>query len=235
MNIIDILVLIIIGVSVIYGMHRGFISGVLSVAALIGAAVMAFMTSGDLAAWLKGNETLVETLMYYTDAGSRVSNLDLSLMSVSQVTSSKLAQILQSANLPAAFESAFISAVETASASMTASAMTISELLSQTIVSVSISILSFLICFFAAYLAATFVIHLIQYVFELPVLRHLDALIGGMFGLVRGVLLVFILFALVPIVLAVAPIPMIEELIAASRFAPMFDSQLILSILRGTI
>ena len=235
MNIIDILVLIIIGVSVIYGMHRGFISGVLSVAALIGAAVMAFMTSGDLAAWLKGNDTLVETLMYYTDAGSRVSNLDLSLMSVSQVTSGTLAQILQSANLPAAFESAFISAVETASASMTAGAMTISELLSQTIVSVSISILSFLICFFAAYLAATFVIHLIQYVFELPVLRHLDALIGGMFGLVRGVLLVFILFALVPIVLAVAPIPMIEDLIAASRFAPMFDSQLILSILRGTI
>ena len=235
MNIIDILVLIIIGVSVIYGMHRGFISGVLSVAALIGAAVLAFMTSGDLAAWLKGNETLVETLMYYTDAGSRVSNLDLSLMSVSQVTGGTLAQILQSANLPAAFESAFISAVETASASMAAGAMTIAELLSQTIVSVSISILSFLICFFAAYLVATFVIHLIQYVFELPVLRHLDALIGGMFGLVRGVLLVFILFALIPIVLAVAPVELIEELIAASRLAPMFDSQLILSILRGTI
>lgn len=235
MNIIDILILIIIGVSVIFGMHRGFISGVLSVAALIGAAALALVTSGDLAAWLKGNETLVETLMYYTDAGSRVSNLDLSLMNVSLVTEGTLAQILQSANLPAAFESAFITAVEAASASMTASAMTIAELLSQTIVNVSISILSFLICFFLAYLAATFVIHLINYVFELPVLRHLDALIGGVFGLVRGVLLVFILFALIPIVLAVAPVEMIEDMIAASRLAPMFDSQLILSILRGSI
>ena len=235
MNIIDILVLIVIGVSIIFGMHRGFISGVLSVAALIGAVALAFMTSGDLAAWLKGNETLVETLMYYTDAGSRVSNLDLSLMSVAQVSDGALGQILASANLPAAFESAFISAVEAASASMTASAMTIAELLSQTIVNVSISILSFLICFFVAYMIATFVIHLVQYVFELPVLRHLDALIGGMFGLVRGVLLVFILFALIPIVLAVAPVPMIEDMIAASRLAPMFDSQLILSILRGSI
>ena len=235
MNIIDILILVVIGVSVIYGMHRGFISGVLSVAALIGAAVLALMTSGNLADWLKGNETLVETLMYYTDAGSRVSNLDLSLMSVSQVSSSTLEQILQSAHLPAAFESAFIGAVASASASMTASAMTIAELLSQTIVNVSISILSFLICFFLSYIVATFVIHLIQYVFELPVLRHLDALIGGAFGLVRGVLLVFILFALIPIVLAVAPVPMIEDMIAASRLAPMFDSQLILSILRGSI
>ena len=235
MNIIDILILIIIGVSVIFGMHRGFISGVLSVAALIGAAALALATSGDLAAWLKGNETLVETLMYYTDAGSRVSSLDLSLMSVSQVTSSALAQILQSANLPVAFQSAFISAVESAKASVSASAMTIAELLSQTIVNVSISILSFLICFFLAYAVATFVIHLIQYVFELPVLRHLDALIGGAFGLVRGVLLVFILFALIPIVLAVAPVQMIEDLIAASKLAPMFDSQLILSILHSGI
>ena len=230
MNIIDILILAVLAVSVIYGMHRGFISGVLSVAALIGAAALSFAMSGQLAAWLKGNQTLVDTLMYYTDAGSRVSSLDLSFMSVSQVTEHTLAQILQSANLPAAFESAFITGISAAPGSMT-----ISELLSQTIVSVSISILSFLICFFVSYIVATFVIHLISYVFELPVLRHLDALIGGVFGLVRGVLLLFILFALVPIVLAIAPVPQIEELIAASRLAPMFDSQLILSILRSSI
>ena len=230
MNIIDILILAVLAVSVIYGMHRGFISGVLSVAALIGAAALSFAMSPQLAAWLKGNQTLVDTLMYYTDAGSRVSSLDLSLMSVSQVTESALAQILSSANLPAAFESAFITGISAAPGSMT-----ISELLSQTIVSVSISILSFLICFFVSYIVATFVIHLISYVFELPVLRHLDALIGGVFGLVRGVLLLFILFALVPIVLAIAPVPQIEELIAASRLAPMFDSQLILSILRSSI
>ena len=118
MNIIDILILVVLGVSVVFGMYRGFISGVLSVAALIGAAALAFMLSGDLAAWLKGNETLVETLMYYTDAGSRVSNLDLSLLSVSQINESALSQILKSAHLPAAFESAFISAVESASASI---------------------------------------------------------------------------------------------------------------------
>ena len=230
MNIIDIMILVVLGVSVVFGMYRGFISGVLSVAALIGAAALAFMLSGDLAAWLKGNETLVETLMYYTDAGSRVSNLDLSLLSVSQISESTLAQILKSANLPAAFESAFLSGITSANGSMT-----IAQLLSQTIVNVSISIISFLICFFVCYLAATFVIHLVQYVFELPVLRHLDALIGGMFGFVRGVLLLFILFALVPIVLAIAPVPMIEEMIAASRMAPMFDSQLILSILRQAI
>ena len=230
MNIIDILILAVLAVSVIYGMHRGFISGVLSVAALIGAAALSFAMSGQLAAWLKGNQTLVDTLMYYTDAGSRVSSLDLSLMSVSQVTESALAQILSSAHLPAAFESAFITGISAAPAGMS-----ISELLSQTIVSVSISILSFLICFFVSYIVATFVIHLISYVFELPVLRHLDALIGGVFGLVRGVLLLFILFTLVPIVMAVVPIEPLQALIDGSQLAPLFDSRLILAILNGGI
>ena len=52
-----------------------------------------------------------------------------------------------------------------------------------------------------------------------------------MFGLARGVLLLFIFFALVPIIQAVVPIQQITDLLNASRLAPLFDSQLILSIL----
>ncbi len=65
----------------------------------------------------------------------------------------------------------------------------------------------------------------------LPVLRHLDALMGGVFGLARGVLLLFILFALVPIIQAVVPVQQLTDILNASRLAPLFDSKLILSIL----
>lgn len=221
MNIIDILILAVLGVSLIFGLYRGFISGVLSVAALIGAAAAAFAVSPSLAAWLQGNDTLVNTLMYYTDAGSRIKDLDLSLLTVSQVT-----QIMAGAQLPEQFQAAFINAVNTAPG-----ATTMATLLSQTIVNVSLSILSFLICFLGCYIVATFVIHLICYVFELPVLRHLDALMGGVFGLARGVLLLFILFALVPIIQAVVPVQQLTDILNASRLAPLFDSKLILSIL----
>ncbi|MCI7736987.1 MAG: CvpA family protein [Clostridiales bacterium] len=228
MNIIDIAILAVLAVSVLYGMYRGFISGVLSVAALIGSAALAFSMSGQLAAWLQGNQTLVSTLVYYTDAGSRIGDLELSLLPASQVTQTALARILSGAKLPSAFESAFLSALGAAP-----SAMTVSDLLSNTIVSVSLSILSFLICFLLSYIVLSFVIHLINYVFELPVLRHLDALAGGLFGLVRGALLLFILFALVPIVLAVAPVEPLQAMIDQSRLAPLFDSRIILSILGG--
>ena len=210
MNIIDIAIIAVLAVSTLYGLYRGFVSGVLSVAALIGSAALAFATCGQLAAWLQGNRTLVDTLLYYTDAGSRIGDLELSLLTVSQATESLLAQVLAQAKLPAAFETAFVNALSSAPAGMT-----LSSLLSNTIVSV------------------TLLIHMICYVFELPVLRHLDALAGGLFGLVRGALLVFIFFALVPIVLAVAPIEQLQTLIDGSRLAPMFDSGIILSILRS--
>lgn len=229
-NAVDIAILVIIGISFVLGMHRGFVSGVLSMAALILSVILAFSFSGQLASWLQGNATLVETLAYYTDAGSRIGDLDLSLLTVSQVTTGTLSKILGSASLPEAFETAFVSAIAGASGSAK-----ISSLLSQTIVGVSISILSFLICFCAAYIVLSFLVHAICYVFELPVLRHLDALMGGVFGLARGVLLVFIFFALVPIVLAVAPIEPVTQLLEASKLAPIFDSRIILSILKGSM
>ena len=227
-NAVDWMIVAVIAVSVIYGLYRGFINGVLSLAALVASALLAFSLSGDLAAWLRQNKTLVDTLIYYTDAGSRISNLDLSLLPVSQVTESSLEQILQVANLPSAFETAFISGLAGAAGNVN-----IAQLLSQTIVGVSLSILSFLICFLIAYTVCTVIIHLISYVFELPVLRHLDSLVGGVFGLVRGVLLTFVLFALVPIVLAVVPVDFVSEAVAASQLAPYFDSRIILEILRG--
>lgn len=227
-NVVDIVILAVIAVSVVYGLHRGFINGVLSVAALVGSVALSFALSGDLAAWLKQNKTLVDTLMYYTDAGSRISNLELSLLPVSQMTDSTLSQILESANLPAAFAAAFESGIASA-----AQSMNIAQLLSQTIVSVTLAVLSFLICFLVSYVVCTLVIHLVSYVFELPVLRHLDALAGGAFGLVRGVMLVCIFFALVPIVLAIVPVDFLSDLIEASQLAPYFDTQIIMAILRG--
>ena len=230
MNIIDILILAVLGISVLFGLYRGFISGVLSVAALIGSTALSFVFGGQLAAWLSSNQTLVETLKYYTDAGSRINDLNLSLMTVGQMTESALTRICESAGLPAAFENAFLEQISKASSNVK-----VSDLLSDTIVSVSISILSFLICFLIAFVVLTFVIHLISYVFELPVLRHLDSLIGGVFGLARGVLLVFIFFAVVPIVLAVVPVEQLGQIIEQSTLAPFFDSQIILTILRGGI
>ena len=226
LNIIDWICVAVLGISVLYGMYRGFISGVLSLAALALSILGAFMFSSRLAEWLRGNETLVATLMYYTDAASRIGNLDMSLMTVSQVSQNVLAEILQKANLPAAFREAFLGNFERA-----AGGTRVSAVLSQTIVDASISVLSFLICFFVCYLVMLFFIHMIAYVFEFPILRHLDSLIGGLFGFLRGYVLLVILFIIAPLILAAAPIEPVKSVYEASSLRHLFDSRLIFSIL----
>ena len=225
-NIVDIICIAVLIISVLYGMYRGFISGILSLAGLIASIAGAFVLTPNLSGILKGNETLVNTLLYYTDAASRIGNVDLSTLSVSQVTSGTLSDILQKANLPPAFENLFIKQMQTA-----VGTAKVSSVLSQSIVNASITILSFLICFLGCYLVALFFIHMISYVFEFPVLRHLDSLVGGLFGFVRGYLTLVILFALVPIVLAVAPVDQIQQMVNSSQLAPLFDTRLIFSIL----
>ena len=226
LNIVDIFCIALLAISVLYGMYRGFISGILSLAALIGSVFGAFTFSGQIAQMLKGNQTLVATLMYYTDAASRIGSLDLSLLTVSQVTKDTLTTILQKANLPEVFQQAFVGNFQSAAADTR-----VSTVLSQTIVNASISILSFLVCFFVLYLAALLIVHLIAYVFEFPILRHLDSLAGGAFGFIRGYVMLMILFIVVPIILAVAPVQQITDLLEASQLRPLFDSRLIFQIL----
>ena len=78
MNIIDIIIIAVIAVSVLYGMYRGFISSVLGIASVILSVFIATTMSGQVADTLRQNETLIRTLTYYTDAGSRIRNNDVS-------------------------------------------------------------------------------------------------------------------------------------------------------------
>ena len=78
------------------------------------------------------------------------------------------------------------------------------------------------------------IVNLLKAIFRFPVLKQLNALAGGAFGLLRGALLCFVLFALMPLVLTVVPVEGLNDLVDASTLAPLFNSgNLILSIMNG--
>ena len=79
-------------------------------------------------------------------------------------------------------------------------------------------------------------INFLKAVFKFPVLKQLNALAGGAFGLLRGVLLCFVAFALLPLVQTVVPLQGINEMVEASTLAPLFNSgNLILAIMNGKL
>ena len=80
------------------------------------------------------------------------------------------------------------------------------------------------------------VINFLKVVFKFPVLKQLNSFAGGCFGLLRGVLLCFVAFALLPLFQTVLPIQNINDLVQHSALAPLFNSgNLILAIMRGRL
>ena len=234
MNRVDIICVAVLAVSVLYGMYRGFISGILSLAALVGSIFAAYLLCGRLADAIRANQVVVNTISYYmSDIASRLGSADLSMLPISQVSPAALGEILRKVSLPEAFNGIFRS--EMLAAMAQGGSMRVSEVINQTIVSCTIKILSFLICFLGCYIAALFLVHLVSYVFEFPVLRHLDSLIGGLFGFVRGYCLLVVLFILVPLVLSAFPIEQVRQIYEASQLKGYFDIKFVLTVLNEAL
>ena len=235
MNIVDLLILGIIGVSVLFGMYKGFINAIFGLFGVIAALIIACIAYPALARSLQGNESLVRTLIHYSDASSRIHDLELSQTPVAGISEQTLTEILTRADLPEPLGD-FVRENIVKGVFASLGSVNVSEYLNQTIVAVSFNILCFLLCFAGAYAAIMLLVHLLGYVFRLPVLKHLDLLLGGLFGGVRGVFLVFVFFLVVPVLRTVSPIDQVSEAIAQSQLAAIFNkSGLIELIMRGSL
>ena len=96
---------------------------------------------------------------------------------------------------------------------------------SSTIVAAALQVLCYLASFAVVYLLLTVVISLIRHVANFPILRQLDWLAGGVFGLARGVAIVYLLLLLLPLISTVIPAQEgVESLVAQSKLAPLFGS-----------
>ena len=104
MNIVDYAVLAVIGLSLLMGFYRGFISTVLNTGGCLAAFGLSFVLYPRLATAIRSNDGLVRTLMHYTDASSRLGDLELAITNVSQLTADKLNEVISKVALPAPFD-----------------------------------------------------------------------------------------------------------------------------------
>ena len=221
MNIVDIVILVLLGVSVLVGLYRGFIVTVLSTGGCIGSIYLSLLLYPRLAGLIQGNAGLQRTLLTYTDASSRLGDLETGLTQVTQLTAEKITEIVQKAKLPDVFSGLLRTNLENR---VFTGISNVTDYVSETIVTAFINILCFIACFVVIYMVWSLAVRLLDAVFHFPVLKQLNALAGGVFGLLRGLLLVYVCFALVPLVETVLPVQAVSSLIAESRLAPLFNN-----------
>ena len=222
MNIVDYVIIGVIGVSVLYGLYRGFVASVLSMGGGLISFLSAFALYPKLAALIQNNEELQRTLLHYTDASSRIGDLELALTNVINLGREGITQVLSNVQLPAPLDSILQVNLENLVYGTQGAASTVSDYVSQTILQSSINIICFIVCFAGVFVAFSLASNLIRAIFRFPVLKQADALAGGVFGLLRGVLLCLIVFTLIPMVQTMVPLDIITELLEESQLAPIF-------------
>lgn len=234
MNLIDYILLGVLFVSTLFGLYRGFIASVLGTGGCLIAFGLSFLLGPKLAAIVQGNVTLQETLSHYTDISSRIGDLDLALSNVYQITREKIDQIVANVRLPEPFAKLLESNLVNQVYAGADVEQTVQSYLSQTILTACINIICFLVCFAVLLLAISLVVALLKAVFRFPVLKQLDSLAGGAFGLARGCLLCYILMAVAPMVQTMVPVNQLTDLLDTSVLAPLFSgNNLVLAIMNG--
>ena len=236
MNIVDYVVLGVLGLSILFGFYRGFVSTVLNSGGCLVSLILSFILYPKAAALIQGNQELVRTLLHYTDASSRLGDLELALTNVATLTQTKIAEIVAKVQLPPPLDTLLQVNLEQQVYGINSGIDTVADYVSQTILTACINIICFLLCFALIYLALALLVNMLKAIFRFPVLKQLDWLAGGIFGFLRGVVICYAVFALVPLVQTVVPIDMIAELFEQSTLAPIFNNgNLILGIMNGRL
>ncbi len=233
MNIIDWIIVAILGVSVLIGFYRGFISSVASMGGgLVGLGAIYWLRP-KVVDFLQKNTSLSSTISSYADAAIRAG--DMTNARVSEVAGNPdlISRVLSEVSLPAPLDSLLKSNLQ----NQTFLKDGINEVggyVTNTIVGAVMNIICFVLCFIVLMILFHIIINLLNHIFKFPVLKQLNSVAGGAFGLLRGVLLCFIAFALLPLIQTIVPIKGADELVSKSLLAPVFNSSnLILSIMRG--
>ena len=233
MNILDIIILVILALCTLFGMYRGFIQSVLNLGSGLLSVVGSFWLFPKLSDIVSTNTAITRFISTYTDSGSLLGDLDLSSRAVAAISEQNIAQIIEKAALPAPLDTLLAhNLAQKVFAPLGDLATTVGDYVNQTVLSVSINVAGFLLCFLACFLVSTILINMLRTVFRFPVLKQLDWLAGGAFGLLIGVLLCFVVFTVLPLVESVMPIPEFSAMVSESTMAPLFaNGTLIISIM----
>ncbi len=227
-NIVDLVIIAILLLSVISGMYKGLLTSALTTLGFGAAFFGARAFYPELSHAIQTNSSLMNVLAYYLGASDLFKTVGLAERAVAGAAQNGLlAQAvndLKLSRLPDAIIKAFQANVDKQLFSGKG-LDSLADYLNQTIFGAAINVISFLVLFIVAYLLVMLIVNLLNSVFHFPLLKHFDWLLGGAFGLIRGVIIVSLVLAVVPLAISVINIDVINQMIRTSQLAGYFPQE----------
>ena len=220
MNIIDIILIAILGVSVLSGMQKGFLTSLLATFAFVGAWIAARAVYPTLAQQFMASEFMKWLELNINFDGFLANLADYAGKTVESVSGSMnaLVDALAMNNVP----EAIITSFKANAAGF--SSMTVSQYFTEIAWQAIFNVVSFALVFAIAYAVLLLVVNLFNNVFRVPKLRGVDALLGGVLGAVRGYAVVCLVCAIIPMVFTALDSSVINAFLADSTIGKFFLS-----------
>jgi len=238
-NILDHCIIAIFLFFIITGAYKGFLHTALSIGAYILSWLIGMLLMPMCANLVKGNSKLFEMMLYYTEGSEYVAGIanggvEWARSNIASFSTEQLNEILREARVPYPMGKEILQNIANEAFS-TNNVTSLGDYFNQTIVCVFINVLVLLLVFFLFRGIIAFFINGIDYSYELPVLRTGDWLLGGALGVLRGILALFLIFMLLPLLLVViGQFDFISSIVEESFFAPFFyQSNFLLSLIPG--
>lgn len=226
MNIVDLFIIGLLGICALYGAYRGFLHSLFSLGAAMLSMLFSFIFTPALINKLSSNSNVVNLIKYYIDNSAKINNIDSSIIANDNMVSS----VLDRLQLARPLDSIIKSVIK---GNNFASAAELNEIISKTFISIAIKALAFIVCYFAIIVMFCIVINLLHSTLRFPKLKYGDILIGAALGIAKGIVFIFVLFTIMPVIQNALPFDELKDLFTHSEYYSHFVSNsLILKILQ---
>jgi uncharacterized membrane protein required for colicin V production len=235
MNLINILFIVLVAVTVLEGIYRGFFHSALNLGAFFLSGVTSFLLYPVVSSAVYRSESLFKFFYYYTEGSELITVFEDSKLAVAGMSLDKLNGIISNSTVTEPFASLIRQNVQT-QAFASQGYLTVGEYYNMTIVCAVLNILSFFAIFLIARIIYQFILGAVEYTVEFPQLKRYDRTMGALFGLTRGVLFCFLVVTVIPVVLLIVPVPKVTEYFNASSFGTyLLQHDFFLHLIRGSI
>lgn len=222
MNLVDYLVVAVLLVSALIGFYRGLVSTLADCVGLGIALAIAYFCYPLVSGWIAGHEDWLEFIIYLSEGSSHIpiDMMEFARSDVQQLALAEVEAVVQASGFTAPFDSYLLANIQ---GLVFAPELTLlADYFDQTVADATLNMISFVLCCAVSYLIAAFLVYVIDQTFRFPVLRACDGLAGAGLGLLRGYVILMVLFMLVPLVVNMLQIDFINEMLDEAALAKWF-------------
>ena len=225
MNILDVFIIFILGLFLLAGMYRGFVSSLYKLVSYLLSLLLTFLLYPLFAKLLFFNNSIVKNFRFYAEGAEKLENISQAAIPVAELGESEMSQLIQqsleksSNGLRAPLDRMVFNNMRRG---VFPSIFTAGEYVNETLVAVAINLVAFLLIFFLLKLFFNTVINIYENALPFPVLRQYDTLSGGLIGLLEGILLLMVVFSVVPLLTSIMTVKPLEDILNTSLLGNFF-------------